>query len=204
MSPWGGLASIAAAKLVPIGVTAAAASTTAATAAAEVPLSSLWSSGKPVLIYGIRRPGCTLCRDNAASIWAKEKEFAALGVALAAVVHEAVDREVAAFSPAFWGGPLFCDADKALYRAFGDGSLRTSGLGGLLNFGVWKRIAAATGRVGGGNTSGDSSVMGGVLLVTAGPGGKDPKIAYLDVEKTFGEFKGVDTYLAEAKKVVGK
>jgi peroxiredoxin len=197
-SPWGGLASIAAAPLRPLGAAAAAATTEMAT---TVPLSSLWSKGS-VLIYGIRRPGCLLCRDNAASIWKREQEFKAAGVSLAAVVHEAVDREIAAFAPEFWGGPLYCDSDKALYKAFGEGKLRTAGMSGLLDFGVWRRILAARKRVGDGNTTGDSSVLGGVLLVTGGDKGA-PRIAYLDVERTFGEFKGVDAYLEAAKKVGG-
>lgn len=221
MSPsWAGLASIASAPLRPLGTTAGAAATTAATTAAAassasattaatVPLSSLWSddsSKGPVLIYAVRRPGCLLCRDNAASIWARKAEFDELGVKLAAVVHQALPAEIAAFQPQYWGGPLYLDADKALYRALGDGTVRTAGLSGLLSLGVWSRILAAKKRLGdGGNTVGDSSVLGGVLLVAGGGGGAkgEPRLAYVDIERTFGEFKGVDTYLEEAKKAVG-
>lgn len=199
---WGGLASIASAPLRPLAGTVASAS------APTVPLGSLWASGRPVLIYGIRRPGCLLCRDNAASIWRRRAEFEALGVDLVGVVHEAVDREIAAFAPEFWGGPLYCDQDKALYRAFGEGKLRTASMAGLLDFGVWRRILAARKRVGDGNTTGDSSVLGGVLLVTTTTAsgdkkGREPRVAYLDVERTFGEFKGVDAYLEAARGAVG-
>jgi len=201
MSSWSGLASIASAPLRPLAGTTAAA--TSATTTTSVPLSTLWSNG-PVLIYGVRRPGCLLCRDNAASIWKREADFKAAGVSLAAVVHQSLPAETAAFAPEFWGGPLYLDEDKALYRAFGDGQLRTSGLTGLLNLSVWRRILAARKRLGdGGNTTGDSSILGGVLLVTGGDKGS-PKVAYLDVERTFGEFKGVDSYLEAARKCVGK
>lgn len=220
MPTWAGLASIASAPLRPLGqtagaaaaTTAAAGASTGATAAASsspdapttVPLSSLWSdSNKPVLIYAVRRPGCLLCRDNAASIWAKKDDFEKLGVTLAAVVHQALPAEIAAFQPQYWGGPLYLDAEKALYRALGDGTVRTAGLSGLLNLGVWKRILAAKNRLGdGGNTVGDSSVLGGVLLVTGGSA--SPRLAYVDIERTFGEFKGVEAYLEAAKKAVGK
>lgn len=215
MPTWAGLASIASAPLRPLGQTAGAAAATTATAAASsspsaadstptIPLSSLWSKdNKPVLIYAVRRPGCLLCRDNAASIWAKKDDFEKLGVTLAAVVHQALPAEIAAFQPQYWGGPLYLDAEKALYHALGDGTVRTAGLSGLLNLGVWKRILAAKNRLGdGGNTVGDSSVLGGVLLVTGGSAA--PRLAYVDIERTFGEFKGVEAYLEAAKKAVGK
>lgn len=215
MPTWAGLASIASAPLRPLGQTAGAAATAAAAASTgaapspsatetpTIPLSSLWSDNKPVLIYAVRRPGCLLCRDNAASIWAKNDEFEKVGVKVVAVVHQALQAEISAFQPQYWGGPLYLDADKALYRALGDGTVRTAGLSGLLNLGVWRRILAAKNRLGdGGNTVGDSSVLGGVLLVTGGSSA--PRLAYVDIERTFGEFKGVDAYLEAAKKAVGK
>jgi hypothetical protein len=214
---WAGLASIASAPLRPLGTTAGAAAaanaapSSSSAAPATVPLSSLWTSttkNAAVLVYAVRRPGCLLCRDNAASIWARRDEFAALGVSLAAVVHQALPAEVAAFQPTYWGGPLYLDADKAVYKALGDGTIRTAGLAGLLNVGVWRRIMAAKSRLNdGGNTVGDSSVLGGVLVIVppgaGGGGGKEPRLAYVDIERTFGEFKGVEAYIEAAKKAVG-
>lgn len=48
-------------------------------------------------------------------------------------VHTWVPGEVAAFSPDNWGGDIFLDRDKAIYRAIGEGKVRKQPL--------WKVVA---------------------------------------------------------------
>lgn len=53
--------------------------------------------------------------------------------------------QVDAFAPEYWGGPLYHDADKALYRVFGGGAVRTASALAMLNpfHPAWARIRAA-------------------------------------------------------------
>ena len=39
-------------------------------------------------------------------------------------VHEWIDREIAAFKPAFWAGDVYLDENKVLFRAVGEGKVR--------------------------------------------------------------------------------
>lgn len=51
----------------------------------------------------LRRPGCLLCREEAVKVWADRQAFEAAGVRLVCLVHEWIDREIAAFAPEYWG-----------------------------------------------------------------------------------------------------
>lgn len=86
---------------------------------------SLWAAS-PVLFFAVRRPGCVLCRDTAKQLWAGARaRLEARGVRLVAVVHEWIDREVAAFhTDAFWPGELYHDPERAFYKAFSEGGDR--------------------------------------------------------------------------------
>jgi hypothetical protein len=54
-------------------------------------------------------------------------------------------RKINAFVPEYWAGEIYHDADKAFYRAFGQGELRTASSLALLNplNPAWGRILAA-------------------------------------------------------------
>ncbi|KAI8465304.1 MAG: R53.5-related protein [Monoraphidium minutum] len=165
----------------------------------ELRAASLWASS-PVLVFAVRRPGCVLCRDTAKQFWAANEQFAAAGVKLVCVVHEWIDREIAAFhTPEYWPGDIYFDADKAFYKAFSeDGqSVRTQSALSLLNpfNAAWGRIRAANGRVAESNVAGDGTVLGGLLLLKAGEGGA----AYMHAERSFGEFPPVEEVVAAVK-----
>eukprot|EP00775_Hariotina_reticulata_P005476 gene5476-5711_t len=167
----------------------------------DVIAGTLWAE-QPVFVYCIRRPGCVLCRDEAQKIWNAREELEAAGLRVVCVVHEWIDREINAFVPEYWGGEIYQDTDKAFYKVFGDGQLRTGSVLSMLNplHPVWGRIMAARNNVKDSNLSGEASILGGLLVVAAGKEG----IKYMHAEKTFGEFPPTEEVIAAAKQAVGQ
>jgi len=163
----------------------------------EVAAKQLWES-QPVFIFAIRRPGCVLCRDTAQQVWAAHEQLEEAGLKVVCVVHEWIDREINAFLPDYWGGEIYHDVDKAFYKVFGEGNVRTSGSWSLLNplSPIWARIRAANKRVKDSNLNGESSILGGLLVVGKGQAG----IKYMHAEKTFGEFPAIGEVVTEGKK----
>ncbi|KAF8058031.1 prxl2a [Scenedesmus sp. PABB004] len=159
----------------------------------------LWAE-KPVFIYAIRRPGCVLCRDEAQKLWDARAELEAAGLRVVCIVHEWIDREIAAFAPAFWGGEVFFDKDKAFYKLFGQGSLRTGSALAMLNpfHPAWRRILDARKRVAESNVVGEASVLGGLLVVKRGGA-----VAWMHPEVSFGDFPPTADVVAAAKAAVG-
>eukprot|EP00197_Chlamydomonas_leiostraca_P012344 CAMPEP_0202872210 /NCGR_PEP_ID=MMETSP1391-20130828/20699_1 /ASSEMBLY_ACC=CAM_ASM_000867 /TAXON_ID=1034604 /ORGANISM="Chlamydomonas leiostraca, Strain SAG 11-49" /LENGTH=214 /DNA_ID=CAMNT_0049553201 /DNA_START=86 /DNA_END=730 /DNA_ORIENTATION=- len=158
----------------------------------------LWQD-QPCVVLIIRRPGCVLCRAEAQRLWKLQPELSAAGVAMAAVVHEWRDAEVAAFAPAYWPGPLYHDTSRVLYRALngcGEQPLRGSLLGMLNPFSaVWARINAARREVPEHNVVGDGLTMGGLLVVGRGDAG----VAFMHVERDLGLAADHAQVLAAAK-----
>ncbi len=66
-------------------------------------------------------------------IWGQRAEYDALGIQLACVLHEWKEREVEAFSPEYWGGPLYLDESKAFYATVHGGAVRRGSIIDLLN-----------------------------------------------------------------------
>ncbi|GBF95114.1 hypothetical protein Rsub_07698 [Raphidocelis subcapitata] len=170
----------------------------------EVRAATLWAK-QPVLFFVLRRPGCVLCRDTAKKVYGARGAFEAAGVRLACVAHEWLPAEIAAFNTDdYWPGEVYLDADKAFYKAFSeDGkSVRRQSALTLLNplNSAWGRIMAARKNVADHNTTGDGTVLGGLLLVRAGEGG----VAYAHAEKTFGEFPEIEQVLADVKAALGQ
>ncbi|KAG2500214.1 hypothetical protein HYH03_001792 [Edaphochlamys debaryana] len=165
----------------------------------EVLASTLWENG-PVAVLVLRRPGCVLCRDEAQRLWERRAEFERLGVTLVCVVHEWIQREINAFTPAFWPGPLYHDTSKCFYGALNGGTpLRGSILGMLNPFGsVWKRIRAAQSRVKEHNLNGEGSIMGGAMIIRQGNGG----VAWIHLESEPGLVAEPEEVLAAAEKIV--
>lgn len=88
-------------------------------------------------------PAAVLCREQAVKVWSERAQFEALGVGLVCVIHEWLDREVAAFAPAYWGGRLLLDADRAFNAAVHGGTVKKGSLLDLLN--PFSRCAAGAG-----------------------------------------------------------
>ncbi|KAF6261261.1 R53.5-related protein [Scenedesmus sp. NREL 46B-D3] len=165
----------------------------------QIKAKELWSQ-QHCFIYCIRRPGCVLCRDEAQKLWKEQQALTDAGLKVVCVVHEWIEREISAFVPEYWAGEIYHDADKAFYKAFGQGQLRTGSSLALLNplNPAWGRIVAARKNVKDSNVVGEASILGGLLVVKAGEGG----IAWMHAEKTFGEFPDTQDVIAAAKAAV--
>lgn len=74
-----------------------------------------------------------LCREEAVSIWTKRSQLEDLGVRLVCVLHEWKEREVDAFSPAYWGGELYLDEEKAFYATVHGGKVKRGNVLEFLN-----------------------------------------------------------------------
>eukprot|EP00879_Flechtneria_rotunda_P020267 GHRR01021315.1.p2 GENE.GHRR01021315.1~~GHRR01021315.1.p2 ORF type:complete len:110 (+),score=48.70 GHRR01021315.1:352-681(+) len=106
--------------------------------------------------------------------------------------------QVGAFAPAYWGGELYHDVDKQLYKVFNGSKHLTATAWGLLNPAVWMRIRAAGRNVKDSNLNGDYTILGGLMVVKAGDGG----IAWVHAERTFGEFPETQRVIEAANKAV--
>ena len=112
-------------------------------------------------------------------------------------------REVEAFSPAYWGGDLYFDEAKAFYATVHGGAVKKGSLLELANpFGrAWKNMKRAkqAGTVKDSNLVGDGLTMGGVLLLRQGSG----DVAYCFAEQTFGDHAPFEELLEASRKVKG-
>ncbi len=65
-----------------------------------------------------------MCRYEAKRLWSQHEQFQANGIKAVCVLHQWDAKEVEAFAPAFWGGPVYLDCDKKFYRALGHGKVQ--------------------------------------------------------------------------------
>ena len=139
-----------------------------------------------------------LCREQAVHIWNERAQFEALGVRLVCVLHEWKDREVEAFAPAYWGGELYFDSEKAFYAAVHGGKVRRGNVIDLLNpfSRAWKNMKRAkdSKTVSDSNLVGDGLTMGGVMVFKRGG-----EVAYQFAEATFGDHAPWDELVVGAK-----
>lgn len=137
-----------------------------------------------------------MCREEAQGLASKRDDFAALGVKLVAVVHEAngVDK----FRPYFGGeGNIFLDSDRSLMKALwlgkGDGYL---GIIGMVLPSVIRNARRAKAKKGlKGNMEGEGRHLGGLLVMKAGDGG----VVFQHNEAVFGDHADLADVLAAAK-----
>jgi hypothetical protein len=140
-----------------------------------------------------------LCRHQSIQIWKNREKFEALGVRLVCVLHEWIDREVAAYAPEYWGGELYYDSAKAFHAAVHDGRLAKGNVFDIMNpFGrAWKnmRRVKAAAEVKDSNLHGDGLTLGGVMILAKGGA-----VVYKFKESTFGDAPDVDELLVAAEK----
>lgn len=139
-----------------------------------------------------------LCREESVQIWGERKQFEDLGVRLVCLLHEWRDKEVQAYHPAYWGGELYYDEEKAFHAAVHGGKVRKGNVVDLLNpfSQAWKnmRRAKASNTVQESNLVGDGLTMGGVMVFAKGG-----KLMYAYPEKTFGDHAPMSELLSKAK-----
>lgn len=151
----------------------------------------LWEK-KGAVIMAVRRPGCFLCREEAADLSSLKPKLDELGVPLYAVVKEQVKTEVQDFQP-YFKGEIFLDEKKKFYGP----QRRKMMFMGFVRLGVWSNFFRA--RSGGfsGNLEGEGFILGGVFVVGSGKQG----ILLEHREKEFGDKVNLASVLEAAKKI---
>ncbi|XP_003466137.1 peroxiredoxin-like 2A [Cavia porcellus] len=151
----------------------------------------LWEKNGAV-IMAVRRPGCFLCREEAADLSSLKPQLDALGVPLYAVVKEQVGTEVEDFQP-YFKGEIFLDAQKKFYGP----QRRKLLFMGFMRLGVWCNFFRAWNGGFSGNLKGEGVILGGVFVVGSGKQG----ILLEHREKEFGDKVNPLSVLEAAKKV---
>lgn len=152
---------------------------------------ALWEKTGAV-IMAVRRPGCFLCREEAADLSSLKPRLDELGVPLYAVVKEQVKNEVKDFQP-YFKGEIFLDEEKKFYGP----QRRKMMFMGFVRLGVWYNFFRA--RSGGfsGNLEGEGFVLGGVFVV--GPGKQGILLEHR--EKEFGDKVNPVSVLEAVRKI---
>ncbi|KAJ7987535.1 hypothetical protein DPEC_G00327500 [Dallia pectoralis] len=152
---------------------------------------SLWEESGAVIMV-VRRPGCSLCREEAVGLSSLKPELDELGVPLYAVVKEDIGTEIQNFRP-YFTGEIFVDEKQAFYGP----EPRRMGLGfGLARMGVWQNLLRARKKGYQGNKKGEGLVLGGVYVMGAGKDG----ILLEHREKEFGDKADLPSVLLAAQK----
>ncbi|ETN74155.1 hypothetical protein NECAME_13174 [Necator americanus] len=118
--------------------------------------SSLFSKG-PTMVMAVRRPGCMLCRKEAAELSTLEPNMKAAGINLIAVVHET--KGVNDFKP-YFKGEVYFDKERHFY---GPNQRWLPLWMGFLRVGSYVNIYKARQAGYHGNTDGEGRLLGGEL-----------------------------------------
>ncbi|XP_006163798.1 peroxiredoxin-like 2A isoform X2 [Tupaia chinensis] len=151
----------------------------------------LWGE-RGAVIMAVRRPGCFLCREEAADLSSLKPKLDELGVPLYAVVKEQIGTELQDFQP-YFKGEIFLDEKKKFYGP----QRRKMMLMGFVRLGVWSNFFRA--RSGGfsGNLEGEGFILGGVFVVGSGKQG----VLLEHREKEFGDKVNLLAVLEAARKI---
>ncbi|XP_010863841.1 peroxiredoxin-like 2A isoform X2 [Esox lucius] len=151
----------------------------------------LWEENGAV-VMAVRRPGCSLCREEAAGLSSLKPQLDELGVPLYAVVKEDIGTEIQEFRP-YFSGEIFVDEEQAFYGP----KPRRMGLGfSLARLGVWQNLLRARKKGYEGNRKGKGLILGGVYVIGAGKNG----ILLEHREKEFGDKADLPSVLQSAQK----
>ncbi|EPY84597.1 redox-regulatory protein [Camelus ferus] len=151
----------------------------------------LWEKNGAV-IMAVRRPGCFLCREEAADLSSLKPRLDELGVPLYAVVKEQVRTEVRDFQP-YFKGEIFLDKQKKFYGP----QRRKMMFMGFVRLGVWYNFFRAWSGGFSGNLEGEGFILGGVFVV--GPGKQGILLEHR--EKEFGDKVNPDSVLEAARRI---
>ncbi|XP_004583610.2 peroxiredoxin-like 2A [Ochotona princeps] len=151
----------------------------------------LWEK-KGAVIMAVRRPGCFLCREEAADLSSLKPRLDELGVPLYAVVKENIKSEVKDFQP-YFKGDVFLDEKKRFYGP----QKRKMMFMGFLRLGVWHNFFRAWNGGFSGNLEGEGFILGGVFVIGSGKQG----ILLEHKEKEFGDKVNLSSVLEAARKI---
>eukprot|EP00039_Didymoeca_costata_P008220 m.109245 g.109245 ORF g.109245 m.109245 type:complete len:141 (+) comp13997_c0_seq3:365-787(+) len=132
-------------------------------------------------------------------VWAEKEKIEKQGLKVIGLLHENIPDEVKDFLEGdFWGGPLYYDEKRTVFRSLGDGSIRKAGLSGFFDYRAWKRGYEAVKKAGRGNLKGNGQVFGGTMIV-----GTDATACYTFQEEYFGAKANINEALAASSKCTG-
>lgn len=151
----------------------------------------LWDKNGAV-IMAVRRPGCFLCREEAAELSQLKPELDQLGVPLYGVVKEKIGDELSQFQP-YFKGDIFLDEKKRFYGP----QKRKMMFMGVIRLGVWQNFRRAWNAGYEGNREGEGFILGGVFVIGSGNQG----ILLEHREKEFGDKANLTAVLEAAKKI---
>ncbi|XP_077311035.1 peroxiredoxin-like 2A [Lithobates pipiens] len=151
----------------------------------------LWERNGAV-IMAVRRPGCFLCREEAAGLSSLKSDLDQLEIPLYAVVKEKIGTEVEEFQP-YFKGEIFLDDKKRFYGP----QKRKMMFLGLIRLGVWQNFRRAWKAGFEGNLEGEGLILGGVFVIGSGNQG----ILLEHREKEFGDKANLTAILEAAKKI---
>ncbi|XP_073452979.1 peroxiredoxin-like 2A [Aquarana catesbeiana] len=151
----------------------------------------LWERNGAV-IMAVRRPGCFLCREEAAGLSSLKSDLDQLEIPLYAVVKEKIGTEVEEFQP-YFTGEIFLDDKKRFYGP----QKRKMMFLGLIRLGVWQNFRRAWKAGFEGNLEGEGLILGGVFVIGSGNQG----ILLEHREKEFGDKANLTAILEAAKKI---
>lgn len=154
----------------------------------------LWEKNGAV-IMAVRRPGCFLCREEAADLSSLKPKLDELGVPLYAVVKEDVRSEVKNFQP-YFKGEIFLDEKKRFYGP----QKRKMLFMGFVRLGVWYSFFRAWNGGFSGNLEGEGVILGGVFVMGSGKQG----VLLEHREKEFGDKVNLPSVLDAAKKITSQ
>ncbi|EGT34998.1 hypothetical protein CAEBREN_23670 [Caenorhabditis brenneri] len=158
----------------------------------EFMASELFKKG-PIMVMAVRRPGCMLCRREAAELHKLLPLLKEKGIELAAVVHES--RGANEFKSYFSGGDVYLDADRTFY---GPNQRWLPHWIGFLRFGTYANVYNAKKAKIEGNMEGEGRLLGGVYLIA------NNDIVYTHLEKEWGDAANIDEVRAAIEKFGNK
>ncbi|KAJ1370960.1 hypothetical protein KIN20_032802 [Parelaphostrongylus tenuis] len=132
------------------------------------------------MVMAVRRPGCLLCRKEAAELSSLSPILESAGIQLVAVVHEV--KGVNEFKP-YFKGDVYFDTERHFY---GPNQRWLPLWMGFLRIGSYVNIYKAKKAGFHGNTDGEGRLLGGVFLIA------DNKLLYAHLEKEWGDAANVN------------
>uniref|UniRef100_A0A914WST4 Peroxiredoxin-like 2A n=1 Tax=Plectus sambesii TaxID=2011161 RepID=A0A914WST4_9BILA len=156
--------------------------------ATPIKASELWK-GQPTLVMAVRRPGCLLCREEAAALSALKPELDKAGIRLCGVVHET--RGVDKFKP-YFQGDLYYDVER---RFYGPNERWMPVWMGFLRLGTYLNVYRAKQKGFEGNLKGEGRLLGGVYLIN------NDKIVWEHLESEWGDTTTADEVREAVRKL---
>ncbi|KAK0411286.1 hypothetical protein QR680_005581 [Steinernema hermaphroditum] len=142
----------------------------------------------PALVMAVRRPGCALCRREAAELSTLKDELDKKGIQFFGVVHEY--KGVEGFKP-FFKGDVYYDEEK---RFYGPNQRWLPLWMGFLRLDTYLNAYKAKKRGVKGNMEGEGRLLGGVYFLD------DDQMVYAHLEKSWGDAANVGEILAAVRK----